>query len=349
MEEVSRNTSRSDYYSIFQFIGWISYFLLMAGLLILNRTISSLSILELLPNASLCVIGFFLTHGFRYLLKKYRWNFLPVPRLIVLVLVLNLLMAVISTAAIQQISRWVTFALVSGDLALLLVNNFSLFVFWSGIYFGISIFRRYRKEEIERLRWEGALKEFELKKLKSQLNPHFVFNALNGIRSLVGEDPEKAKLAITQLSSILRNSLLSDRAQTISISEEIKTVLEYLNLEKIRFDERLEFEVTIDENCMDREVPPMMIQTLVENAVKHGISRMVKGGKIIVQGEFSSDKLHISIANSGNLGSEKSGGFGIPNTRQRLELVYGKEASFNIFQASPDMVMAQLIIPVKNK
>jgi LytS/YehU family sensor histidine kinase len=259
------------------------------------------------------------------------------------------MMAFLGTAINWQITSRIIQGLSFVDLALLFLHNLSLFIFWSGIYFGINFLRRYRKEEIRRLKWEGSLKEFELNKLKSQLNPHFVFNALNGIRSLIGENPEKSREAINQLSGILRSSLLSDRAETILLSEEILTVMDYLNLEKIRLEDRLDFELRVDEACFHIMVPPMMIQTLVENAVKHGISRMVKGGKITVSGALSGGEVHLSIANNGKLSSESSEGFGIPNTRQRLDLIYGKKASFNIFQASPDTVMARLIFPAKHK
>jgi len=235
------------------------------------------------------------------------------------------------------------------DISLLVVNYMTLFLLWSVIYFAIAFFSRYRREEIERLKWENALKEFELNKLKSQLNPHFVFNALNGIRSLVDEDPSKAKTAITQLSNILRNSLLSDRARTIPFSEELKTVNDYLNLEKIRFDERLRFSNDLDPNTFSIQVPPMMIQTLVENAVKHGLSKRVDGGNIAISSRMDKGFAEIRIDNTGTLLGTDSDGFGILNTLHRLELIYNKPDLFTIVQSGPEIVSAIIKIPIPSK
>jgi two-component system, LytTR family, sensor kinase len=235
------------------------------------------------------------------------------------------------------------------DISLLIVNYMTLFLLWSVIYFAIAFFTQYRKEEIERLKWENALKEFELNKLKSQLNPHFVFNALNGIRSLVEEDPMKAKSAITQLSNILRNSLLSDRTRTIPFLEEMKTVNDYLNLEKIRFDERLQFQTDLDPVTLSIQVPPMMIQTLVENAVKHGISKRVAGGWISIKSRLNKNFAEIRIDNTGTLKGTDSDGFGIVNTLHRLELIYNKPDLFTIEQSEQEVVSATIKIPIPVK
>lgn len=277
---------------------------------------------------------------------------MPLPKLTAAVAGSSLLMSALFVALAARISLWLgpnPDALIAEDLILLIINYLMLFLFWSGIYFSIAFFRRYRQEEIQRLKWESGLKEFELNKLKSQLNPHFVFNALNGIRSLVEEEPAKSKQAITQLSNILRNSLLSDRAQTISLAEEMKTVLDYLQLEKIRFEERLQFSINTDAESTTFLVPPMMIQTLVENAVKHGISSQVKGGEILLSASLQTQGLEIRIDNPGRLGNTESDGFGILNTRQRLGLIYGNAASFQIEQSGPETVTARLFIPKTTK
>ena len=232
------------------------------------------------------------------------------------------------------------------SMSILVVNSMTLFLLWSVIYFAIAFFSRYRREEIERLKWENALKEFELNKLKSQLNPHFVFNALNGIRGLVGEDPNKAKAAITMLSNILRNSLLSDRARTIPLSEELKTVNDYLNLEKIRFEERLRFSTDLEPLTLSVHVPPMMIQTLVENAVKHGLSKRVDGGQISITSKIDKNFAEIRIDNTGKLNGTDSGGFGIVNTLHRLELIFNKPDLFSIVQTNLDTVSAIIKIPL---
>jgi len=182
----------------------------------------------------------------------------------------------------------------------------------------------------------------------SQLNPHFMFNAMNGIRALIEEDPEKAKRSITQLSNIFRYSLNVERSETVPLEDEIKTVNDYLTLEQVRYEERLRFSVDIEPAVYFVEIPPMMVQTLVENGIKHGISKLPKGGSISVKAAKNGDNLIIKISNSGNLNEAEmnnSKGFGLANTKHRLSLLYGEKASFTIKNAEK-MVEAVIKIPI---
>ena len=196
------------------------------------------------------------------------------------------------------------------------------------------------------------MNEIELNNLKSQLNPHFIFNALNSIRALVDENPKKSKHSITQLSNILRNSLLSDKRKLTTFNEELRMVKDYLGLETIRFEERLKttFEIHPDSNMF--LVPPLMLQTLVENGVKHGISKLKEGGEISLKTSFTEEKFIIQIRNSGNYklnGSSKSRpGLGLKNTKHRLELLFGESASVEIRNESPNVVLTELKIPQYN-
>src|SRR5690606_23911150 len=182
-------------------------------------------------------------------------------------------------------------------------------------------------------KYEASMIEIELKNLKSQLNPHFIFNALNSIRALVDENPSKSKQAINQLSNILRNSLASDKKGLTKFDDELKIVRDYLGLESIRFEERLRTEFLIDPGSSQFLVPPLMIQTLVENGIKHGISKLTAGGTVQVKTFVTQEKLHIQIRNSGQLVQpvkRGKGGLGIKNTVQRIKLIYGDRASFRI-------------------
>lgn len=351
----NRISRKATLYLFCQLAGWGGYGLAMA-LFYRYSANRNLTVQELVSIGSLCCLALGLTHGFRAVFKKNNWLEFPLPKLVVLVIASNLFMATLYALTNIFIDDLLGLINLQFDwkewlisVSLLVVNSMTLFLLWSVIYFAIAFFSRYRKEEIERLKWENALKEFELNKLKSQLNPHFVFNALNGIRSLVGENPEKAKEAITQLSNILRNSLLSDRARTISLSEEMKTVNDYLNLEKIRYEERLRFSSQLDPQSLAIQVPPMMIQTLVENAVKHGISKKVTGGTISILSTLQNGSAEIRIDNTGNLSSLESGGFGIANTQHRMELIYGQPNLFSIAQTGPETVTAILKIPLSKQ
>ena len=154
----------------------------------------------------------------------------------------------------------------------------STILLWTLIYFAVHYFENYKQVQIESLIWEAAVKDFELKTLKSQLNPHFMFNALNSIRALIDLDPKNAQTAVTKLSNILRYSLKMERIETVSLGEEMQAVADYLALESVRFEERLKYTVDIDPKAVSFEIPPMMIQTLVENGIKHGISKRTERG-----------------------------------------------------------------------
>jgi LytS/YehU family sensor histidine kinase len=191
--------------------------------------------------------------------------------------------------------------------------------------------------------------EIELNNLKNQLNHHFIFNALNSIRALVDENPLKSKQAINQLSNILRNSLTFEKKGLTKFDDEMKIVKDYLGLESIRFEERLKTEIDIHPDSNSFLVPPFMIQTLVENGIKHGISKLTEGGIIQVKTLADKSRLKIQIRNSGHLlnGTRrgKAGGLGIKNTRHRLKLLYGDDASFRIVNENNNFVLTEIIIP----
>jgi two-component system LytT family sensor kinase len=341
--------SRLKVYWICQIGGWALYGFISALLYIFANKIN-FTIKEAASIFFMCLFAIAYTHAYRYILKRWNWTALSLTRLI-----LQVLLASIALGSVFVLSNYVVGELIgvneqvaisAGIVIFVILNASLLFLFWSLIYFAMFFFTNYKKEEIERLQWEKSIKDFELNKLKSQLNPHFVFNALNTIRALVDEDPRKAKTSITQLSNILRNSLIADRNKTITLEEELRTVNDYLNLEKIRYEERLNVRMDIEPETLHIQVPPMMIQTLAENAVKHGISKKLSGGFISIECRLEKNKLVVSIKNTGQLERINSGGFGILNTRQRLELLYGSENYFDISQEDNDVVNARLNIPI---
>ena len=194
------------------------------------------------------------------------------------------------------------------------------------------------------------MNEMHLNQLKAQLNPHFIFNALNSMRALVDEEPVKAKVAITQLSNILRNSLIMDKKRVISFEDELSTVRDYLALESIRFEERLEVKYNVETGSEHFAIPPMMIQTLVENAIKHGVSNLMAGGLVELNTRIDKSKLTIIIRNSGQLVNgkkkrKKGSGYGLANTKERLKLIYSGEASFRIYNENDKFVVTEIKIP----
>tara|TARA_B110000037_G_scaffold34473_1_gene41849 strand:+ start:17227 stop:18423 length:1197 start_codon:yes stop_codon:yes gene_type:complete len=215
-----------------------------------------------------------------------------------------------------------------------------LFLLWSGFYYVFAIVEKSRAQEILNLKWEASKNEIELKNLRAQLNPHFLFNSLNSIRALIGLNPEQAKTSVTQLSSLLRKSISLGKLRVISLKEELDLVKIYLDLEQVRFEERLRPDFKISQESLSLEIPPLMIQTVVENAIKHGISQSIDGGIVRVISHKRENTLEITVSNSGLLKiDQKEEGIGISNTKKRLEILYGKDASFSIDQVDDEVVV----------
>jgi LytS/YehU family sensor histidine kinase len=224
---------------------------------------------------------------------------------------------------------------------------FIYFFIWNLIYFVYHYVGKSRKQQLDTLRLETLVKELELKTIKSHINPHFIFNSLNSIRALVVENPERAREAVTELSNILRSSMQMDKAETITFEKELDIVKDYLALENMRFEDRLKVEYKIEEDTLDQPVPPMMLQTLVENAIKHGISKQIGGGVVRIISDFKDDYHELAVQNTGQLNGYMNGeGFGLSSTTNRLSLLYGDKAQFEIKQIAPMLVEAKVLLPL---
>jgi LytS/YehU family sensor histidine kinase len=219
---------------------------------------------------------------------------------------------------------------------------------WVLIYYFYHFIEKSQKQQFDTLQLEALIKELELKTIKAHINPHFIFNSLNSIRALIDENPQRARRAITELSNILRSSMQADKSETVSFEKELNIVKDYLALENMRFEDRLRVVYEIDEDTLDQQVPPMMLQTLVENAIKHGISKQITGGTIKIVSDFRDHHHELAVENTGNLnGGINSEGFGLSSTQNRLGLLYGARASFEIRQMTPSIVQAKVLIPVE--
>ena len=344
------NISHNHLYWLCQISGWSTFTLL--NLLIIS-SFESLQWERIFIGVYFVLAGIGFTHVFRKIINKLNWLELPLNKIIPRVIISSVLLGLSIYLVVYGISFF------SGNLAnedytaitptVGIINTTGISLVWALIYFSIHYLQNYKKTEIESLIWEAAVKDYELKTLKSQLNPHFMFNAMNSIRALIEEEPESAKVALTKLSNILRYSLKMERAESVPLGEEINTVKDYLDLEKIRFEERLRYELNIGKAESFIEIPPMMIQTLVENGVKHGISKITSGGEIIINSKVENSLLYIEIRNNGHLEDDalkNSNGFGINNTKHRLNLLFGETASFSLANENGGIVLAKLIIPI---
>lgn len=339
--------NKSRVYWILQVGGWSLYAILNIYILNTVDRLNTSLIINLLLEAAFFLVS---THLFRGVILQKDWLRLPVSRLIPKVLVSLLVLTFLNYSYQVAVSYYMGIIDFQLDFKFSYVffnisASYFLYFLWTLIY----LLYHYIDHSRKTLKFEAAINEIELNKLKSQLNPHFIFNALNSIRALVDENPGKAKIAITQLSNIMRNSLILDKKKLIRFNDEIKTVRDYLELENIRFEERLKTELNIHKDSHHFEVPPLMVQTLVENGIKHGISNLVEGGLLQLSTEVKGSLLFIRIRNSGqyviNGKHRKQEGYGIDNTRQRLRLLYGNSASFRIYNEGPSFVMTEVIIP----
>lgn len=233
-----------------------------------------------------------------------------------------------------------------------LSHSFYAFIYifiWSVIYFIFHYINKSRTQQLDTLKLQAVVKELELKTIKSHINPHFIFNALNSIRALIDEDPKRARIAVTALSNILRSSMQAENVETVPLSRELAIVQDYLALEHIRFEDRLNVSYSIDPATVSVPVPYMMLQTLVENAIKHGISKQVQGGLVEIIAEQKEESLLLIVRNTGQLMADTSkDGFGVQSTASRLLLMFGPNASFNIRNLTNTIVEAKVIIPIQN-
>ncbi|PCJ82479.1 MAG: histidine kinase [Flavobacteriales bacterium] len=343
---------RKKLYWISQLSGWSLYVFL--GYLLNQLTGKPFSVNLLITLIAVFVIGIGTSHFYRKIIIKFDWLRFGImrliPRAVLASLAFGIIFQLLYMAVIWLLIDKSVFTSKFAGIAVEYLGWTTLYVIWSLIYFVFHFFENYRKEEIKNLQWEAAKNEMELNKLKSQLNPHFLFNSMNSIKALIKENPEKAKKSVTQLSNILRNSLQMGKKKEIPFAEELNLVKDYLELESVRYEERLQVDLEIHPESHRFSVPPLMIQTLVENGIKHGISKLPKGGKLALKTDVIDEKLIVKITNNGQLNGTASTkmGYGIKNTKERLKLLYGDESSFSI-NGAENKVTTEIVIPKTNK
>ena len=316
-----------------------------------------------------CVFGLIGTHLLRILFYWFDWNRLPLFALIPRVLLATILLGIVEVWAIdlvmdashplqprhhgfyhlphardsepwheqRRFSRflWLEFARCA----------FTLFS-WSAVYFGYQYQKQLKAAQLESLRLDAAVKEAELKALRSQVNPHFLFNSLNTIRALIDESPQKAREGITRLAELFRGALRTSELNTIPLRVELHTIDAYLALEQLRFEDKLKVRMDIDPAALAFPVPPFLVQSLIENAFKHGIYTLRKGGEICCAIQSRANGLSITITNPGQLaptGVRKESG--LANARSRLELIYGSQASLRLYQDPSDRIVTEVFLP----
>lgn len=334
------------FYWLAQFIGWTAYCSLLTLSVYTNNPehVDSIFFFNVMV---IIVSGISVTHLQRWMFIKLGWLAfkLPklIPRLILSSFLFSILIAIIDLST-DYLSNVNTIKDNPIEISDIIVNVFSillLVLFWNAIYFTFHFFQQSRRQEVHNLELTASNRESELKNLRSQLNPHFLFNSLNSIRALISVEPEKAKVSITTLSNLLRQSLILGKENLVSLESEVNLAKSYLELEKIRFEERLTVEWELSPGLEEFQIPPFTLQMLVENAIKHGISHLKDGGVVKITVEEDEHNVKIKVKNSGNLEDVVDLGVGIENIRQRLALQYGEGASFELYEKD-DFVYAKM-------
>ncbi len=193
---------------------------------------------------------------------------------------------------------------------------------------------------------ELLARDAELRALKAQINPHFLFNSLNSITALTTVDPAKAREMCIRLSDFLRSTLGLGERESISWREELALSRTYLDVEQVRFGSRLRVEIDVDEDCSECMVPPLVLQPLIENAVKHGIATMVEGGLIRVEGHVVDGAMEVSVANDfdPDSPSPRRNGLGLRNVRSRLATRFGDKARLTA-HVENNQFRAEMVVP----
>jgi LytS/YehU family sensor histidine kinase len=290
--------------------------------------------------------------GFRWLYKRFHGEVAPMGKLIAGAVLYSAAMGVVMTIILHATILPLFFHVIEEKYKALNVpiiyseilfngiraevpGNQLFILVWSFMYISVTASRRVRQAETHNLRLQNNLKEAQLSSLSNQLNPHFLFNSLNNIRFMIHEDARRADSMITSFSEILRYSLESSRHEKVSLGRELSIIGQYIAIVKTQFEERLSFSMKVDPSLHEAMLPPMVLQMLIENAVKHGLEHLQAGGKLTLEAAQEGQSLVFDVCNDtpATVASQSPGmGIGLRNIAQRLELLYGSRASLDATQ-----------------
>jgi LytS/YehU family sensor histidine kinase len=238
-----------------------------------------------------------------------------------------------------------------------ITSSFYIMVTWSGLYFAIKWYQMLQTESAKVLRISAMAHQAQLKMLRYQLNPHFLFNTLNAISTLtLDKDTQRANAMVTRLSRFLRYSLDSDPMQKVTVAQELDALSLYLDIEKVRFGDRLRFETDVADEAARGLVPSLLLQPLVENAIKYAVARSEAGGVIRVRAAVRGAALHIEVSDDGpgipeleNAAVPQGRGVGLANTRDRLAEIYGDRQALQVVNGAPGGLTVCIHLPYETQ
>jgi two-component sensor histidine kinase len=349
-------------YWIFQLTGW--------GLFTVTRFVGSAAVLEtpwinlLLENLFLNGVGLLFSHWLREFVRRHHWSELPIRKTIWRIIIAGLVLgtplglvtqftglsALHDPAFLKSYAPAIGFHLtLSASIAVEIANWALVFIIWLTIYFTAIAVRKHRSAQLKQSELARALQLAELRLLKSQLNPHFLFNALNTVRSLIVDNPSRAQSAVTRLANTLRYTLSSRQDELVTLSQELDIVADYLELESMRFEDRLRIEKNVPVDAAGVHIPVMLLQTIVENAIKHGIAESPSGGVLRISAVLQNEMLVLEVENPRPPAPIRTAheGVGLRNAHDRLRLLFGERARLELDLSKPGVATARLRIPLQ--
>lgn len=335
-------------YILCQVVGWGAYGLVGVGMAhafgFASPRIDATTLLGSL-------LGGLTSHLWRGAILRRGWLTLDFGRLLPRLLVGTVMAALIVEVAVWQAGIYVTRAYTwktstPGVMFATTFNWIFAFTLWTAIYVGSHWFARWRDSEIQRLRLEVLARDAQLDVLTSQLQPHFLFNAMNVLRALIPEDPARARDLVTEMSDLMRYALQAGRRERVPLEEELAAVESYLRVESARFEERLKWRIDAAPEVRRQLLPPMLLQVLVENAVKHGIASRLEGGEVTARAEFVDGQVRLRVTNPGCLGGAGGTRIGLANALERLRLLYGNRATLQLTERE-GVVAAEVTLPAE--
>jgi len=331
-----------------QISGWTGYFLLNFSAMMAEGKPFHFVWYSLGGAASGLAVTSVLRLGYRHV-----WN-LPAPRMMLSAAGMLLLALIVDTKFYtESLFRICDDCRPENVLGYIWYFASRLYVLlsWSGLYFGIKFSRQLREQKEAALKAQAMAHEAQLKMLRYQLNPHFLFNTLNAISTLVlDRRNDTANGMVGSLSAFLRYSLDSDPVQRVTLAQEIDATNLYLGIEQLRFGERLRVRMDIDDDARDALVPSLVLQPLVENAIKYAVSKREEGGSIEIEAKRCGADLRIVMRDDGpgcsNFDKRSNGhGVGLANTRERLSVLYGAQQRFELINRAPHGVEIRIELP----
>jgi two-component system LytT family sensor kinase len=303
-------------------------------------------VIEVLNALGITAGGLAITSVYRYYLKKQQNKF----RLRAGRFILTLLGSTMAQSLCWLLLIYLLFLPVQTKynistfhLLLNIVPLTALLLCWNLAYLSYHLVRQYHITEVEKWKLEADVQKASMGALRSQINPHFMFNTLNNIRALVLENPSQARRMITSFSELFRYTLQHSENKEVCVGDELNMLRQYLELIKMQYEDKLQYHLNADDAPLTATIPPMVLQLLVENAVKHGIALSRTGGEIAISITRVDEQLNLSVKNTGSLGHknelEDSLGVGLKNIRERLAILYGSLAWLTIDEQAPYVIV----------